>query len=398
MVTTTTGCSSDNNNDESAVFTVNTTESGASYYIGLPMEIGLLDSPEEIIATGIIGKEGKISFSIDMTPFIGQKVWFCVPKVVKFFHTMTAEEIAEGSLTLPDKEKGCTLLTSKGGSQAGGKYCTNDWIVSLYMGTHKEGHSDVPLYWAAGNIIATKLNAADETTKAAFHLSTIDEMVAQTKDRNFVGSDDRLKVNSMDAFSAFPAGTQWDKFHYGDITGTALYSQRSLFLQNSKQIGVFDISGMKNYDISSAQLGGTWRLPTGGFSEYNELAPFEDDTEEYVNLEPNATEWIVEGVNVGYKYQYEIENNGKIITINTLYFPLAGFRHGRLDTGRGTNGWYWAGTADAQGLPPYNPSSDEAGQPVNKNTNAYTLGFHDKLCDKIVHPRNSFECIRPVTE
>lgn len=398
-VVTTTGCSSEHDNtDESTVFEVYTTVSGTSnYYIGLPMQIGLSNSSENSIATGTIGADGKISFSVDMIPYIGQTVCFCVPKVVKFFHTLTTEEVAGGSITLPDKEQGCTLQTSDANKQAGGKYYVNDWIVAVYMGTHKDAYPDVPLYWATGNIIGTKLSAEGETTKASFHFSTISELIAQTKSEQFLGTDSKIALESMDGYSNFPIGTQWDRFHYGDISGIVYYSGIRDFINALNQVGVFDISGIEGYDIACAYFGGKWRIPTGGLGEYNEFAPFEDDNEEYAHLEPNGTEWVVDGVNIGCKYEYAVKNNGSVVTVNSLYFPWAGFRHDIKEAGRGQNGWYRTGTADRQGLRPFMPEGFPQ-PPTDENTNAYCFGLHDGLKEKIVHPRISFECIRPVTE
>lgn len=391
-----TACS-DNEGDE-FTFVVSMGENGKTFCNGLDIEFGSTDGNEAIAKTSV-DKEGKACFNLNPEDYINKEIWICIPKVVKFFHVLAPEECNSGILVLPDKDKGSTLLPSP---TIDGKCCINDWIVALYMGVAKDGKLDVPIYWATGNIIATKTTQTNEATKALFHISTLDELILQTKVGNYVGDDNRIIFRCDDSYLAFPLGTQWDRFHYGDTTGTSLYTAPDIleYIVAKKQTGVFDIAGNADYDIANAQFGGSWSIPTGGLDEKSEWAAFEDNNDEFMNLEPNATDWITDGTKIGYKYEYIVKVNGCVITANTLYLPFTGFRHGTKEIARGISGWYWAGTADRQGLTPYLPAGQTlpADFPQNENTNAYTFGMHDGLKEKIVHPRTSVEAIRPITE
>ena len=75
---------------EDATFTVDTT---VSYYEGLTLQLGFPDSTEPL-ASAVVDENGQAVFEVDMTSYAGQSVWFCVPKVAKFFHALTPEECA----------------------------------------------------------------------------------------------------------------------------------------------------------------------------------------------------------------------------------------------------------------------------------------------------------------
>ena len=165
---------------------------------------------------------------------------------------------------------------------------------------------------------------------------------------------------------------------------------------------LYDISGNENCDIATAQLGGLWRVPTCGYSGYNvqnEYAAFEDDSEEYLNLQPDATEWFDEdGEKLGYKYEYEIEIDGKVVTINTLYWPSTGYRHSAtFVSGRGLSGWYWSATADPTCTSPYVPNGTYEGE-VTEKTTAFNYGFLQNELKWFPHPRTSAQAIRPICE
>lgn len=405
-------CSNDENQQEvKLAFTVETTvASTVNYYAGQTLQIGIADNVEPL-ASEIIEQDGSVVFQLDRILCEGESLWFCVPGIVKFFHVLTSSEAGEQRLVLPDKDKGSTLLTEGSDTQIGGKYYKNDWIVALYMGINKEGASDgVPIYWATGNLIATKTNAANsDSTEVSFHVATFEESCeeANSSTINYVGIDERLVDNSSDAYVALDPGEQWDLFSFGDASGVMLYFRNlNEFVVQAHQMDgsnvLYDISGNENCDIATAQLGGLWRVPTCGYSGYNvqnEYAAFEDDSEEYLNLQPDATEWFDEdGEKLGYKYEYEIEIDGKVVTINTLYWPSTGYRHSAtFVSGRGLSGWYWSATADPTCTSPYVPNGTYEGE-VTEKTTAFNYGFLQNELKWFPHPRTSAQAIRPICE
>lgn len=394
---------------EDATFTVDTT---VSYYEGLTLQLGFPDSTEPL-ASAVVDENGQAVFEVDMTSYAGQSVWFCVPKVAKFFHALTPEECANGMLALPDKDKGSTLQTEGADVQVGGKYYKNDWMVALYMGVNKDGNPNgVPIYWATGNLIATKINAANSgSTEAVFHIATFEESCeeANVNSTAYLGADERLLEESSDAYDAVDAGAQWDLFSFGDASGVMMYfHELDEFVEKSLQADgstvLYDLSGNPDCDIATAQLGASWRTPTGGYSGYNvqnEFAAFEDNSEEYLTLQPDASEWYVEGIDtkLGFKYEYQIEVDGPhAIPQNTLYFPGTGYRHGAtFAAGRGMTGWYWSATADPTCQTPYVPNGTYEGV-VNEKTTAFNYGFLKGELKWFPHPRTSGQAIRPVCE
>lgn len=399
------GSCSDNQDDEVATpsFVVDVASSGISAGSGLSVQIGIAGQ-DQCLASATIGEDGKAVLQVDMDAYVGRSVWVCLPRVVKYFHVLTQDEAVGGKLTLPDKDKGSTLLTDAGSPQVEGKYYVNDWIVAYYMGVNKGGNSDVPIYWASGNLIATKLNAANSgESEVAFHIASMEEAQAETvDDGTFLGMDSRLQGGVPDAYSALEAGTCWDLFGFGDNTGKMLYEDSELEQYivdtgQSEQGGiVYEITGDEACDIARARLGGSWRTPSGGKGEDNELAAFEDT--EFPNLAPDAAEWLIDGVRRGYKYEYRVELDGREVTVNTLYFPAAGYRHAAsFAGGRGMSGWYWSSTADPTGTTPYVPNGVYAGE-VNEKTTAFNFGFLQGNIKWYPHPRTSVQAIRPVTD
>ena len=104
--------------DTDQVFTVNT---GLDYYKGLTLQVGESGSTVPFGET-VVDNTGCAEFNIDLTPYIGKNLWFCVPKMVKFFHTLQAAEATSSRLSLPDKDGGSTLDATGLG---------NEWIVAL---------------------------------------------------------------------------------------------------------------------------------------------------------------------------------------------------------------------------------------------------------------------------
>lgn len=380
--------------------TIQTTVGDASqYYKGLTMEMGMAGSTQAI-STAVVDENGKAHFSIDANAVTGKNVWFCVPKMVKFFHTLTAEEVAGNSLTLPDKDKGSTVDASG---------LKNDWIVALYMGVNKDGEADsAPLYWATGNLIAVKTNGAGEASEVAYHIGNAEETEEEGCPGNsLVDMDDRLLSNIRDGYVNMPAGSKWDMYAFGDPTGLMLYDQEKL-AQYCIQLGqmsmeidniCFDISGDARFDAARAQLGGLWRLPTCGKTGLNEFAAFEDDCEEYVGLLPDGQTYGTESVSFGMEYSYSVSIDGKDISVNTLRLPAAGYRHATsLHSGVGKFCLYWSGNADPTATPPFIPGVDTSGMIVPTYLTAFNYGYLENQKTWFPHPRTSSQALRPVTE
>lgn len=89
---------------------VDTTESGLSMGYGLSVQIGVPGQEESLVAS-TVNEEGKVIFDVDLSGYVNQTVWVCIPGVVKYFHVLTQEEVNAGLLVLPDKDGGSTLQT-----------------------------------------------------------------------------------------------------------------------------------------------------------------------------------------------------------------------------------------------------------------------------------------------
>ena len=337
-------------------FTVDTATSiqGGSYsYQGRTLQMGITEgsTPVVLAESAPIGAEGIVHFGNNYLAGMaaGDEVWFCIPGVVKFFHTLTDEDMNTGDIILPDKDEGSTVPE--------GEY-DNDWVVALYMGTNKEGFldkngtpaSDIPLYFATGNLIAVKTNAANSSsTDASFRIATYDETVEEAKSSGSAFHLTGIK-NGDDGYTGFAEGTKWDLFLFSDATGI---KNPKFSMSDCNDIGFTSltcISGNPQYDVCRAQLGGAWRLPihsSGGYQ--NEMLAFYDESlptgaqQGYV-IEPMAEEWLaVDGITfqgLSYTYKVPVVENGTEIS-NTLYFPAAGSRLGASYHDRGTYGNYW---------------------------------------------------------
>lgn len=260
----------------------------------------------------------------------------CIPKVAKFFHTLTQEEADAEALTLPDKDGGSTL---KATPTADGKPYANDWIVALYMGVNKGGSTDAdatPLYWTTGNLIATKTNAANiGATDAAFHIATADETLAEALTASTYSVPAGFANSITASYDACALGAQWNKFGWGDATGLNTSVNNANYAKDITAAGT-SISGDAAYDIARAKLGGSWRLPTGGSGKANELAAYSSS-----DLSPE--DWTVSGY-TGREYTYTADG----IT-NTIRFPAAGYREKKEAKELGSQGFYWSGTAQSYG-------------------------------------------------
>lgn len=379
--------------------TVSTTTAGDNYYQGLPLQIGLAGSTD-IIAEAIVDIDGKAVFNTGLKQFAGKDIWFCVPKMVKFFHQVSEGEAAANMITLPDKDKGSTVDATG---------LKNDWIVALYMGINKDGKAGgTPLYWATGNLLAVKTNAIGKHSEVAYHIATAEETEMEgTAGNSLVMMDNLLVANVPDGYAKMPAGSTWDMFAFGDVTGLMLYDEDHIdqYCIDTKQMSedktniVFDISGDARFDAARAQLGGLWRLPTGGISGENEFAPLEDSVEEYAALLPDGVPYGQVMVNFGIGYDYAVSMDGIELTTNSLKLPATGYRHAtEIAAGTAAFCLYWSGTADPTGTPGYEPDVEKTGQTVDIWNTAFNYGFLNRQRSWFVHPRTSSQSIRPVTE
>lgn len=389
-----------NNDDKIDVsFTVSTTTSGENYYNGLTLQMGLAGTTD-VKVEAVVDAEGKAVFKTDLSQYAGKDVWFCVPKMVKFFHQVSESEATANSIVLPNKDNGSTVDATG---------LKNDWIVALYMGVNKDGKADAaPLYWATGNILVVKTNAPGDHSELAYHIATAQETEMEgTSGNSLVMMDQRLIPNVFDAYANMPAGSTWDMFAFGDITGLMLYDNEHLeqYCIDTKQINqdkteiAYNISGDARYDAARAQLGGLWRLPTCGKTGENEFAAFEDDAQEYASLLPNGTGYGEPRVSFGIQYDYTVNINGKDLTVNTLKLPATGFRHATdMAAGTAILCLYWSGTADPTGTPAYEPGVDQSGQKVDVWKTAFNYGYLTQMKKWFTHPRTSSQSLRPVTE
>ena len=381
-----------------SAFTVNTKidDYNVTYHYNvLNMQFGTDDSTTPITTAMIT--DGKATFSANLNDYVNKTIWVCIPKVAKFFHKVTQDEADKGILELPNKDKGSTLKTTL---VAGDKPYENDWIVALYIGINKDGSNtnDTPIYWATGNLIAIKTNAANSgATEAAFHIASKSEATTMQSDANKSipesttydgdeGTDDYKDLTKgLDGYQACAAGSRWDRFGWGDASGlmTALnykkYAAKGEYdpVQYGNNATWLSISGKTEYDIARAKLGGSWRLPAGGNSTNNgkgEFRTFIDDTR-FDKTTGNYTYTVY-------------ADNGESIT-NTIWLPYTGDRNGT--TVENVNeGCYWSGVALVPAL---------TGSADDKSWRARGIRFNATTqMTSTEFTRKSGRAIRPVTE
>lgn len=367
------------------------------HYNGLNMQFGTDDSTTPITTAMIT--DGKATFSANLNDYVNKTIWVCIPKVAKFFHKVTTEDVESGTLELPNKDEGSTLKESP---VAGDKPYENNWIVALYIGINKDGSNtnNTPIYWATGNLIAIKTNEANNgDTKAAFHIASKDEATTMQSDADKSlpagitydgdegtdGYKDRAK--GLDGYQACAAGSRWDRFGWGDASGlmTALnyekYANENEYApaQYGSTVTWLSISGKTEYDIARAKLGGSWRLPAGGNKDNDgkgEFRTFIDDT----SFDKTTGQ-----------YTYTVyADNGESIR-NTIWLPYTGDRNGTTVTPANKNqGCYWSGVARVPA---------EKGEQNDISWRA--RGIHFDMSTQMKHTdftRKSGRAIRPVTE
>ena len=387
-------------------FTVDTATNiqGGSYsYEGFTLQIGITEGNKPVVLaeSAPIGAEGIVHFGNNYLAGMaaGDEVWFCIPGVVKFFHTLTDEDMNTGDITLPDKDKGSTLTTNG---------TANDWIVALYMGTNKGGFldktgtpvSDIPIYFASGNLIAVKTNAAGSpSTEAKFHIASQEETVMEANSRSS-GFQVGGSSYADDVYTNYPKGTKWDLFSFGDPTGVKVLEPSSGADGDSGFKEETHISGNPKYDISRAQLGGSWRLPVyNDYDNRNEMQAFYDaymfdSAMPGYYIEPMAKTWMAANGTTyqGLSYTYTVAAEGDGVEIsNTLYFPAAGKFDSNSYSYRGAWGYYWQELADQSG------QSIDYSTFIFRTSDLYPyieVNGYTTSADNI----NALCCIRPVTE
>lgn len=326
--------------EEEAGFTVKAppVAEAAYHYNGLTMQIGSWNNEtpkQQVVLGSAVIADGKALFPADILDGYADKpIWICIPKVAKFFHTLTAEKLSTKELTLPDKESGSTLKPTPA---AGGNPYVNNWIIALYMNVNKNGSTAadaVPIYWATGTLIATKIgenSGETPSTVVAFHISTIEELIAQGRnDSPYDKTPEGISSSPANGYSGCAVGAQWNLFGWGDPTGLKTSIRHENYAPSVTSFGE-SICGTE-YDIARVQLGGNWRLPTGGtayvdpYTSDHEFAAFDD--ENFSGLEPNGENWMEGTVFLGARYTYTCPaENGQSIP-NTLLFPATGYRTG----------------------------------------------------------------------
>ncbi|MBR4809979.1 MAG: hypothetical protein IK031_06845 [Bacteroidales bacterium] len=369
----------------------------SNYYEGLTLQFGKAGSTD-VLEEAVV-ENGKAVFTSehDYSDIVGQNVWFGVRNMVKFFHTIDADEWATGTIVLPDKEQGSTVKGNE-----------NDWIVAIYIGINKDGKADgVPIYWATGNLIAVKLTDEGVPTEVAFHVATAEETAEESvaTSTEFVGRDKRLKSTVPDCYVDMPKGSKWDVYCFGNYSATMLYDGTELdkyVIDSGQMVGdkiYWDISGMKEFDIAT-HLGGLWRTPTGGKTGLHELAALEDDFEEYKDLKPDHETVGENGVNISALYKHTVVIDSREICVNTLILPSAGFRHALNAQSRGTFIGLWSATADPTCTPVFFGTVGDQMPEIEAKpqTTAFAYSCLTKQTTWYAHPRTSSISIRPVTE
>lgn len=304
------------------------TATNLSAYNGMKIQLGRGEEMlEEVTVTG---GQAKFLHAVGDEP-----VWFCVPRVVKFFHTMTFTDLSNRSVAIPDKDGGCVLRDTP--SYCGIYYDRNEWQVALYMGINKGGSMDpneAPLYWATGNLIATKVYDI-----MSYRLESLEKMKSEAP----LLLPQGITEDATNGYGACGNYAEWDKFGWGDITGLKTHRDGQYY---ASAIGLNQsICGNAEYDIARATLGSPWRLPTGHPTELCEIARFGKALGSSQNDEICLTlnEWKEGDTTLGAYFKYDTEDG----FTNWLYFPITSLRVGAgLEGVSSSKGFYWSGTSD----------------------------------------------------
>ncbi len=220
-------------------------------YDGMKMEIGRFGETAALATMDVV--DGRAVVPENITLNAGDKVWICIPKVAKFFHTLTADELSANIINLPEKNNGSTLLPEP---TIAGKPYVNDWAVALYIGIDADNGN--PLYWATGNLIAMKKNAAGEDSEIAYFIAT-KEITAEENGGSNSPYGLWTEDSATDGFKNSSAGTAWDIFQSATKNGARRGTTNSH--TNAWSSANYAFGGGAN-DICTANLGGSWRLPS----------------------------------------------------------------------------------------------------------------------------------------
>ncbi len=327
----------------------------SSDYDGMKLEIGKKGEATALTTIDIAGGRAVVPESVELQA--NDEIWICIPKVAKFFHTLTAAELEGLAINLPDKDNGSTLLAEP---TIEGKPYVNDWIVALYMGVDTaEGK---PLYWATGNMMAVKTNDG-APTELAFFIATAEMSVAENASGNIYRNLGTTGDGANDRFINDVKGTVTDVFQPADATGLRgilTSSHTSAWASTDREY-----TGVAGKDICVTKMGGSWRLPSykGGFKAEN--------GNEFKHLRADANE----NSNAANGFTYTYTSEGGLV--NTLVLPKTG---GRTNSASSNRALYMSGSI------------------ANNNDQVYLLDSMD-YCDKNGTGNcHFFVAVRPVTE
>lgn len=301
---------------------------GTSIYNGLPIQIGYIrnDYTQESIEVKKLDiHDGKVSFEASLLPYpeACTTIWFRIPQVVKFIYTLGPDGLGN-ELTLPDKNKGSTLYDNP---KVGGKSYMNEWIVALYMGIEGSlGYYPKPLYWATGNVIASKVN-----DDAYLHIATAEETLLEAGEDGYYVPDG-LKI-AENGYEDCAEGAQWNLFAWCASpvhTGT---------VETYYDFGINDlIEGHLDFVVSYMKNG--LRMPLAAKGVTYEPREFSLLIGDGLVSGLSSDFWMVDGKIVGYKCTYVTTNAIE----NTLTFPFTGSGYGNSLMKLGELGCYWSGT------------------------------------------------------
>lgn len=308
---------------------------GTSIYDGFTMQIGYIrnDYTQESIEVKEFGiHDGKVSFEASLLPYpeAHSTIWFRIPKVVKFIYTPGPDGLGY-ELTLPDKDLGSTLNDNL---KVEGKSYMNEWIVALYMGVDRNGDAgNVPIYWATGNLIATKVTAGQYNYEVSFHIATHTEtqLESETEWNYFPGVD---IIDDVNGYKNCKVGAQWNLFVWNTTEPTCTISDNGPY---SYQIDGGDLGSY--IDVSSYGLKKGFRLPFGekNWGDNHREMSLLMGTVSGVSIDI----WEVNSRKIGRKLTYNDANNIE----NTLYLPTTGWAIGTLIYNLGGAGYYWSGSS-----------------------------------------------------
>lgn len=302
-------------------------------YDGLPIIIGSLDSSgnsAELARAIINNSEATFDASIFTTLPANSDLWFCIPKVVKFIYTPGRQGL-DSKLVLPDKDAGSTLHPTP---QAGGNSYVNEWIVALYMGVNEGGSTApdaAPIYWATGNLIATKVNGLGEASEVRFHIAGDDE-----SDTYLMGDND-----AVDGYKNRQEGTQWIHFVWNSTSPASTILNPIPSVPDSGEI-----SGT-NQDICFYGLNKGFRLPLGSKTtenpQHREMSLFIKGAVQDLSYEQLMSP---AGILSGYKSSFMCTNGIK----NTLKLNMLGYVYCGSPTYNQGSFWSGTGVTDNEGM------------------------------------------------